>query len=87
MAKCNVRVIGMADRAQGTSKKTGKDFDFCNVAFQYEDPWGNNCVCCSILNGSDIDQFEVYPGKEYVASVMEVRDSGKIFIDLISEVG
>lgn len=85
MAKCNVRVIGMADRAQGTSK-AGKDFDFCNVAFSYQDAWGGNRVCCSILNGSDVDQFEVFPGKEYVASVMEVRESGKIFVDLISEV-
>ena len=86
MAKCNVTVIGMADRAKGKSKKTGKDFDFCNVAFSYQDPWGNNCVCCTILNGSDVDEFSVHVGKEYVASVMEARDTGKIYVDLISDV-
>ena len=84
MAKCNVTVIGMADRARGKSK-SGKDFDFCNVAFSYQDSWGNNRVCCTILNGSDVDQFGVRVGMEYVASVMEIRDSGKVYVDLISE--
>ena len=85
MAKCNVRVLGMSDRAKGKSK-SGKDYDFCNVAFGYQDAWGNNRVCCSNLNGPDLDSFGVKPGKQYVASVMEMRDSGKVFVDLISEV-
>lgn len=85
MAKCNVRVLGMADRAKGKSK-SGKDFDFCNVAFSYQDPWGGNRVCCSTLNGSDLDTYKIAPGKKYVASVMEMRDSGKVYVDLISEV-
>lgn len=86
MAKCNVKVIGMADRVKGKSKKSGKDFDFCNVAFSYDDPWDNACVCCAILNGSDLDEYGVSVGKEYVASIMEARDTGKIYVDLISEV-
>lgn len=85
MAKCNVRVLGMADRAKGKSK-AGKDFDFCNVAFGYVDAWGGNRVCCAILDGSDIDEYRVSPGKEYVASIMEARDTGKIYVDLIQEV-
>lgn len=84
MAKCNVRVIGMADRAKGKSK-SGKDYDFCNVAFGYQDQWGGNRVCCTVLYGSDLDHFQVATGKEYVASVMEIRDSGKVYVDLISE--
>lgn len=85
MAKCNVTVIGMADRAKGKSK-AGKDFDFCNVAFSYQDSWGGNRVCCAILNGSDIDDYQVSTGKVYTASVMEARDTGKIYVDLIEEV-
>lgn len=85
MAKCNVTVIGMADRAKGKSK-AGKDFDFCNVAFSYQDSWGGNRVCCVILNGFDIDFYQVSTGKVYTASVMEARDTGKIYVDLIEEV-
>lgn len=84
MAKCNVTVIGMADRAKGKSK-AGKDFDFCNVAFSYQDSWGGYRVCCAILNGSDIDYYHVSTGKVYIASVLEARDTGKIYVDLIEE--
>lgn len=82
--KCVVKVIGMATRAKGTSK-SGKDFDFCNVAFSYDNQWGNHCVCTSLINGSDVDELAVSVGKEYIASVMEFRDSGKVSVDLMSE--
>jgi hypothetical protein len=84
MARCVVKVIGMADRMKGTAKNTGKPYDMVECAFSFVNPWGNNSVCCSMIDGAVIDKMQVRTGARYDASVM--TQSGKTYIDLFQEV-
>lgn len=84
MARCVVKVVGMADRMKGTAKNTGKPYDMCEAAFSFVNQWGNNAVACAMIDGSVVDQMQVRVGCRYDASVM--THNGKTYIDLIQEV-
>lgn len=85
MARCVVCVVGVADRMKGTSQKTGKDYDFQEVAITFSNSWGNNCVACANIDGPVVDQMQVRVGCVYDAVVNQYN--GRTYVDLISQVG
>lgn len=84
MARCVVKVIGMADRMKGMAKNTGKPYDMVECAFSFVNAWGNNAVACSMIDGSVIDKMQVRIGCRYDASVM--TQNGRTYIDIFQEV-
>ena len=77
-----VTVIGMADRVTGKNRYTGKDYDFRNVAFAFENQYGSNDISVNIVDGCILDDLDVQTGKSYNAVINQVK---KIYyIDLIS---
>ena len=84
MARCVVTVVGLADRLQGTSKKTGKPYDMFETAFTYQNQWGSNAVACAMIDSSVVADMGVHVGGKYDAVVNQVN--GKIYVDLIDEV-
>lgn len=84
MARCVVKVVGMADRMKGTGKNTGKPYDMAEAVFTFVNQWGNNAVACAMIDGAVLDQLQVHVGGRYDASVMTFN--GKTYVDLFSEV-
>lgn len=84
MARCVVKVVGMADRMKGNAKNTGKPYDMAEAAFTFVNQWGNNSVACAMIDGAVLDQLQVHVGGRYDASVMTYN--GKTYVDLFSEV-
>lgn len=84
MARCIVTIAAMADRMKGKSSKTGKDYDFCEVAVSYQNQWGNNAVAVASLDGTTLDKLSVNVGDNFDAVVNIFN--GKTYIDLINEV-
>lgn len=84
MARCVVKICAMADRMKGKSSKTGKDYDFCEVAVSYVNQWGNNAVAVAALDGNTLDSLGVATGDQFDAVVNQFN--GKTYIDLIGEV-
>ena len=83
MAKCIVKVIGMADRVTGTNKESGKSYDFRKVAFAFQNAYGNNDVSVNIIDGSTLDELEVQVGDQFLAVVNQVKK--QYYIDLIEQ--
>lgn len=84
MARTVVTIIGMADRSAGTSRKTGKSFDFVECAFQFENSWGKQVVACSVIDGHIYDKLGLGVGDKYDAIVNQFN--GKTYVDLIDPV-
>ena len=84
MARTVVTVVGMADRCSGKSGKTGKDYDFCEIAVSFVNQWNRNAVAIANLDGPVLDKLGVKVGDQYEASVITVN--GKTYVDLIDEV-
>lgn len=84
MAKCIVKVIGMADRVTGTNKVSGKNYDFRKVAFAFQNAYGNNDVSVNIVDGSTLDDLGVQTGDEFQAVVNQVKKT--YYIDLIDRI-
>lgn len=84
MARCVVKVIGMSDRITGKNKETGKPYDFRKVAFSLVNNFGSNDLSINIVDGSTCDDLNVQVGREYMASVQQVKR--QYYIDLIEQV-
>ena len=84
MARTVVKVVGMADRSIGTSKKTGLAYDFCEVAFTFVNRWQQNAVAVAALDGSVLDKFDVHVGDQFDAIVNTFNN--KTYVDLIDQV-
>lgn len=84
MARCVINVVGVADRLTGTSKNTGKAYDMCEIAYTFKNQFQKNCVACSMIDGTIMDEFDIHVGQTFDAIVNQFN--GKSYIDLISEV-
>ena len=84
MARTVVTIVGMADRLSGTSKKTGKPYDMCEVAVTFVNQWGSNSVAVATLDGAVLDKCGVQIGDRYDAVVNQFN--GRAYVELIEAV-
>lgn len=79
-----ITIVGVGDRRQGTSPKTGKSYDFTPISFTYEMPWTKGLKAAT----ANVSQDSM-PG--YTPSIGDSREvvmredyrTGAVYIDAI----
>ncbi len=79
-----IQIVGLGDRMKGTSKKTGKDYDFQSVSFLYPDKFTTGMkAATAAINGAELDAIGgLSIGMEYDA-VYHTGPGNAIYIDAI----
>ena len=78
--KKEITIVGVGQRMSGTSKKTGKPYDFTEISFTYEDEQTEGVkACCSLVDQSILEGYEISPG--WVHDVVMHYNMGKVVVD------
>lgn len=78
-----VKVVGMGTRRKGTSNRTGKPYDLCDVAIAFVNQFGDDAVAVAAIDGPVMDKLGVQVGDQYDAVVNTINY--KTYVDLIEE--
>lgn len=83
MANCrtNITIVGVGERKSGTSKNTGKAYDFVPVSFTFEDPYESTCgvlASTHAIPGKDFEKNPVYVGDVHDAFLTQYKGQWQI---------
>lgn len=78
-----INIVGVGERKQGISAKTGKPYDFTPISFTYEAPYVSGLKAASTLLSQDCCPvgYEPCVGESVEVFMREDRSTGRVFID------